>query len=212
MYKCTLFLDPTIIDASTPTTIQLGMLFRNEIQTISFTPTVTGSLPPDNGSFRLKIDALQTDLITYSSNNTILATNMETAFKNIVEDDVTITYAETVSGVRKFTVTFYGINKNKAYGIISSADNTITPAHTISASKVTSGSPINTVAPDIGIETTAPTGINFTSISASGLEVGTLHASEGFPIWIKRTIPFLAESLDDDGVKIRMRVRSSATV
>lgn len=209
MYECTVYTTPTILESSTPSTVLIGMVIRDEIQTISLTPLATGSLPPDSGSFRLEIDSLQTDLITYTANNTILAANMETAFKAIMEDDVTIDYAGTVDNVKNFTVTFYGINKNKAFGVIDYADNTITPAHSIAAAKSVIGSPINTVAPDIGVDTSVPTAINFTLPSTSGLSIGTLRASEGFPLWIKRTVPSLAENLVGDGIKLRVKVKTS---
>jgi len=206
MYECSLYTVPTVLDAPTPTSVLIGLLFRDEIQTISFVPLATGSLPPDSGSFKLKIDALQTQLITWTSNTTTLATNVEYALKAILENDVTVVYAGTALN---FTVTFYGINKNKAFSIIDSADNTIIPAHDIEAVKTVAGSPINTVAPDIGVESSPPSGINFTIPSTPGLSVGTLRASEGFPVWVKRIVPFLAESLDADGIRVRVRVKTS---
>lgn len=209
MYDCTLYTRSTAPEALTPTSVLIGMIFRNEVQTISLTPLASGSLPPDSGSFRLEIDALQTELITYTSDNAALAANMETAFKAIMEDDVTITYDDTVDDVKKFTVTFDGVNKNKAFGVIDSANNTIIPAHSITVTKAVVGSPINTVAPDIGEENTAPNGINFTLPGTSGLSVGTLRASEGFPVWVKRTVPFLAETLDGDGITVKLRVKTS---
>jgi hypothetical protein len=212
MYECTLFATPTISDPPTPTDVVIGILFRNEVQTISLTPQASGSLPPDSGSFRLKVDELQTDLITYSSDDTTLAANMETAFKAILENDVTITYESTVDDVRNFTVTFYGINRNKAFGVIEGEDNTIVPGHDIAAEKSVVGSPINTVAPDIGEENTAPNGISFVFPDDTGLLVGTLRANEGFPVWVKRTVPVLAESLDGDGITVKLRVKTSPTV
>jgi hypothetical protein len=212
MYDVTLYVESTDPDASTPTSISIGFLFRNEIQTISFTQLASGSLPPDSGSFRLKIDALQTDLISYTSDNTQLAANMETALKAILENDVTVNYSGTSGGIKNFTVTFYGINRNKALGVIDTTDNTIVPAYSISASKSVVGSPINTVAPDIGDEKTVPNGINFTKITSTGLSIGTLRASEGFPVWVKRVVPFLAESQEGDGIRVKVRVKSSSTL
>jgi hypothetical protein len=205
MYKCTLFTSPTVDD--TTTSILLGLAFRNEVQSLSFTPTETGSVPPEGGTFRLEINSLQTELITYTSDNTLLAANMEEALKNILEDDVTVTYSGT-----NFTVTFYGVNKNKSFDLLEATYNTITPAYDIEAEKLTIGSPINTIAADIGHEKTVPNGITFTLVGNNGLEIGTLHSNEGFPVWVKRVIPYLSDPLADDGVKVRMHIKSSPNI
>ena len=152
MYECRMFLDPIFPEADTPASVLVGMLFRDEIQTISITPLEASSLPPDDsGSFRLKIDDLETELITWTSDANDLASNMETAFKAIMEDDVTIEYAGLVGDATTFTVTFYGINQNKAFGVIEVSDNSAVPAQAVTAEKVVIGSPINTVATDIGV-------------------------------------------------------------
>ena len=196
----------------TPTRIYIGSLFREENQLLKLTPAESISTP--SGSFKLQIDSSETELISYTSDNTILATRMQSALNEILEDNVIVTFdgIDTDTVTKIFSVSFYGINKNKAFGTISVTDNTIIPVHTASITKSVIGSPINTVTIDIGEELTPPTGIIFAIPSASGIMIGTLRPNEGFPLWIKRVVPPLADSVEDDGVRILCKIRSSPTL
>jgi hypothetical protein len=71
-YNFSLFMNSPL-DNNSPTKIYLGFAFANEEQIITMTPTTVGSPPPSSGSFRLILGDKQTGLISYNSDNNILA-------------------------------------------------------------------------------------------------------------------------------------------
>lgn len=54
----------------------------------------------------------------------------------------------------------------------------------VTIKKVVEGSPINQIAPIIPTDESAPNGVSF---GTSPINLGNIFASEGFPVWIKRT-------------------------
>jgi hypothetical protein len=206
MYEVTLS-SRSLSTTNTPTTMLIGVLLRNEIQTVTLSPTIVGSVSPDAGGFRLIIDSIQTDMISYDSDNDVLAESMDAALKSILEGDVSVTFSGLSGTDKTFAVTFYGINRNKAFGTLDIDDNTMVPAHTFVADKSIVGSPINNVANDIEQETFAPTGVSFAAMST--LSIGKLDSSSGFPVWLKRTIPPLAEFQDADGEFLKISAKTS---
>jgi hypothetical protein len=197
-------------DNNSLTKIYLGFTFANEEQIITMTPA-EGSPPPASGSFRLVIGDRQTSLISYNSDNNILASSMQTALRNVLENGVDVIFTGLEDNVKIFKVGFYGNNKNKAFSILECTDNTILPVHTFGFEKTVIGSPINTVATEIEQENDVPNGISFIIPNSSGISLGTLRPGEGFPIWIKRIIPAFSSVREADGFKLRMRMTVNAT-
>lgn len=165
--------------------VYVGLLQQNAVQSLEFTSL------PTSGTFTLTVQGLKSDVITWSSNTTTLASNIQTALQAVT--DCSVSYS---SG--KYNITFEGVLQNKALTIMSITDNNLSPAVTPTIAHVTFGSPINTIAPDTGNENTAPTGVTFMSMLTSTL-IGTLYPSEGFPIWIQRVVAAGFDSVEGDG-------------
>jgi hypothetical protein len=176
-------------------TIYLGLLLQNDVQKLDFTANV-----PTGGTFTISIHGMKSDTITWDSSTTTLATRIQEAISAVVE----CTVAVPTPGTHIYTITFQGILGNKALTSMSVTDNALTPSVSPSITKVTTGSPINTIAPDIGDEKTVPTGIPFITTLTPGTLIGTLFPSEGFPVWIKRVVAPGFEAVEEDGFKLHI--------
>lgn len=181
-------------------TLELGLLRQNAVQNLEFSEIAT------SGTFTITIQGLKSNTITWDNDSTILANNIETALQAV--SDCTV---EIISSFY-YKITFKGILGNKALTDMSITDNNLEPYGTIipTVSQVIKGSPINTVAPDTGIENLSPTGVPFASIVKPGIEVGTLFPSEGFPIWFKRSIEAGFDSVEGDGFNLHIQAKISS--
>lgn len=180
-------------------TVQLGVLLQNEVQSLNFNTIPTG------GSFTISVQGLKSDTITWDGDPGVLAERIEEAISAVTDCSVTVPTA----GTHVYHIEFQGILGNKALSTMSVTDNVLLPSpiSPITA-RVTYGSPINTVAPDIGDEKIAPTGIAFSTPLAPGLHIGKLSPSEGFPVWVKRIVTPGFEAVEDDGFELKVEVSS----
>lgn len=110
---------------------------------------------------------------------------------------------------RIFEIQFLGVDNNRYHPILVLVTNAITPTSPIiEIYKTKNGCPINSIAPEIEVETTLPFGVNFVSTDADNpILIGTLNAGDSFPIWVKRTTSVEAEPLSSDGFTLRMMGR-----
>jgi hypothetical protein len=178
------------------TDIQLGFLQQNSVQRLQF------STAPTSGSFTISVQGLKSGVISWNNDPDVLATSIQTAIQTVTDCSVTV----TTEGDFDFNITFKGVLGNKAIESISVTDNNLSPDTTPTITQVTSGSPINTVAPDTGIDMVAPTGVPFVSATYPGVSIGTIYPSEGFPLWIKRTILPSFDQVEGDGFKLHLIV------
>jgi hypothetical protein len=192
-YQVTLYIDYL---SNEGTTLTVGLLFQNEIQTLRFVGSPTG------GTFQISVQGLVTEAISWNSDNTILAASIKTALDNKFGNSTV-----TVSGTNTFTITFLGDLQNKALSNMALSNNQITPLGTVTeqVSRVQFGSPINTIAPDTGSTKMTPNGVPFLSILSPGIVVGSLYPSEGFPVWIKRVLPPESIAVETDGFKLQLK-------
>lgn len=175
--------------------IDLGMLLQNEIQRVAFSGGPTG------GQFRLSIQGVLTDWIVWNSDGTALAA----AIQNAITDKVT-TCTVTNPTTDTFNITFTGDYKNKAISLISVIKSSLTPSGVdAQVTRLQSGSPINTIAPDTGNALIIPTGVPFFQPLNPGVNVGTISPAEGFPVWVKRTVAAGFGAVDKDGFTLKLK-------
>lgn len=172
------------------TSVAVGVLIQNEIQTI----IIGGS--PTGGTFSLTYTgsvngvafSQTTSLITWSSNASTTATNIQTALNSL-----SLLGGVIVSGSgTTYTITFAGINGNRDHALLQVAANNITGSNvTLTTNEVQAGAPINAIAPNIGFQNQTPFGIVFSTPTsqATGITIGTLDPLDIFYIWLKRTVP-----------------------
>lgn len=178
--------------------VELGILQQNAVQRLTFPQTVTG------GTFTITIQGVKTPTINWDSDPSVLASNIQTAIQTITGCSV----VNTVSGQFSYTITFTGAMGNKSISLLLVTDNNLQPYGSLpTITQVLLGSPINTVAPET-IPAVIPTGIPFNSALFPGVVIGTLYPSEGFPLWIMRTIAPGFEAVENDGFNLHLRAQS----
>ena len=194
-------------DPTTGTDIEMWLPLRNEQQQIVFNnfAQVTG------GYFILKNgpadNATPTSQISWSSNITTLASNIQSALSAIFSVSVTGSLSGTTG---TFIVTFINDDGNKLHPILAVAENALslpngTEEITISSVMlpVTNpsglvvmtpqrGTPINDVAENMFFSNNLPTAANWTTSDTGFILVGTLRPADAFFVWFKRTIPSAA--------------------
>lgn len=177
-------------------TVQLGVLLQNAAQSLRF------GIIPTGGTFTLTIQGLKSSTITWDDDPTALGEAIQTALETVTDCEV-----ELLSDQFYYRITFKGILANKALTTLSVTDNNLLPYGTIipTVQTVVIGSPINTIAPDTGFENNAPTGIAFYS-AVIPVNIGALNPSEGFPVWVKRTISPGFEAVEGDGFVLHTNV------
>lgn len=112
----------------------------------------------------------------------------------------------------EFAVSFEGDSANKSHPLlrVASGGNTLTGPDSpiVSISKTTDGSPINSVAPLLSLETVPPARVSFlTSDRSARIQVGTLGPGDGFPVWIRRVTNAGAEYMENDYFAFRITGR-----
>lgn len=180
-------------------TCAIGVLTRNEKQDITFV-NVSG------GNFTLSVDSIETDTIDFTFDPTLMASAIQTALRalsNASEVEV------SSSGDNAYRVEWAGVDASTAYPIMMFGSNNLLPDDPLGEAEATfvrfqSGSPVNSIAPDTGAITTAPTGVTFSEPDLnSPIVVGTVRAGSGFPVWIRRTTDPETEANASDGVTLK---------
>jgi hypothetical protein len=106
-----------------------------------------------------------------------------------------------------FTLFFSGSLDNKSHPLVELVDSSLSGASSVSVSifRVTTGSPINTVAPSIPTRSTPPAGVTFLPTSGSSkISIGNLGPGDSMPVWIRRTTPAGTEFKEGDSVTVRL--------
>lgn len=180
---------------------QLGATIANEIQTMAFNDY------PQGGTFKINLDGYITDDINYSDVSATMASNTQTALRNLPNaQEATV----TVLGVDYFQITFSGQNSNHKYPLMILVDNNLTPQSggeqpTVTFVETQVGSPINLIAVDIGDPTTPPTGIVFSEpTEVAPYTIGVIKPTEVFAIWLQRITDPETEPVSLDGLRIKI--------
>lgn len=189
-------------------TVTLGLQKATETQRISVIGPVTdGSLDLIYGSDSMRV--------FWMGSPAGFATDLQTKLRALnragyqLVPNVSVVPAVPVGNRYDFSVTFAGASANKSHPLlrVASGGNNLTGPDTpiVSVSKTTEGSPINSVAPTLSVETIAPARVAFsTSDSSARLGVGRLGPGEGFPVWVRRVTLAGAEYAKDDYFAFRI--------
>lgn len=179
-----------------PVQLSIGVNTVDDVQTLTINGTPTG------GSIILNYDGSNTASITYSviSGVTGFATAIQNALNALSELSGVTCTGINFGTYQQYTITFSGDDGNRYQPtLIVSNSLTGTGVNTTMA-KAINGSPINSIAPLITSSLSAPAGINFIQTSISNKKyIGLLKATEGFPIWIRRSIPSQTNASNQSG-------------
>jgi hypothetical protein len=190
------WIDSQSVDGAT---CDLGIIQANEMQDLTFI-NVSG------GTFQLSLDGHVTGDIAYAFDPTILATNILLGLRKLPNaTQVEVTF----QGGNSFRVEWKNLEKNKRYPLLILSTNNLEqndplqPA-TIVIEEFQAGTPINAIAPDIGIPTSPPAGVVFSQPGVNTpLEIGVLKPSEGFSLWLRRTTEAETQPTPNDGLVIK---------
>jgi hypothetical protein len=141
---------------------------------------------------------------------------LQASLNNLVVDgdfllrDVTVA-AQGISPIRTiFDINFNGTDGARNHpALVIEADN-LTPTNVgVAVSTPQEGAPVNTIAVEIGLETTPPGGIGFFAPSQiSPIAIPRLDPEDGFPLWVKRTTVAGSSASDSDGFSLRFAAES----
>lgn len=186
-------------------TVELGIEQVNEIQRIQIDDSVV-----TGGSVTLSFDGVEFTT-AFNSDLGAWAAELQTVLNGLLKDGESmlsnaVVTAQQVSPTRIIVdVNFNGndgsINHPK-FVIIS--DDIIPSAAIVSISTPQEGAPVNTIASEIGLETTPPGGVGFFApTEQSPIVIPRLNSEDGFPLWIKRFIPPASDPQEKDGFSLR---------
>jgi hypothetical protein len=176
-------------------TCSLGIPIADEIQTMTFSGA-TG------GDFTLTLDDQTTGTINYSATPATLADNIQTALQALDNASSVVVSSESAT---VYTVTWSGDDGSRKYPLLELEDNNLTPGgSTISFAESVAGSPVNSIAVEIGVSTNPPSGVTFSQPdSGDPVVLALVHDGEGLPVWIRRTTEAGTEATSSDSLVVR---------
>jgi hypothetical protein len=182
-----------------PVLIEIGFNFQDEIQSV----TISNYSLISGGSFTLTytdIAGTHNFTIPWNANVNTWASSFQTAIRIITNlEDVVVN--PIVNGFDLiFQVFFVGTAEKRSHDILVLNNNSLIGATGINIVKTVNGAPINSVADQIDVATTAPVGITF----ATSAIVGIIRPYDAVPIWIKRIVPANSPALENDGFTLRL--------
>lgn len=196
-------------------TMELGIESRDETQRI----TINGG-SMTGGSLELSYRG-QPFTINHNSDLGVMATQLQTALRALTDNDdkkffrdVTVTAQTAGSGTVIFDIRFVNRDGKRNHDKLEEVNNLLEPLGVIDVFITTpqEGAPINTIAPEINVETTPPGGVGFFAASLiSPITLPRLDPDEGFPLWVKRTTEAGVEAKEKDGFKLRFSAQSMET-
>lgn len=192
-------------DAPGDVTVDFGFIFQNERQYIfvgNFTEGTT------TGSFDVKYTNAQGNSTFTVNADTI--TNMTASVLSGMESalgagNATVTGGQIPGNPLTFQVDFVTKAGNRFHDIMETLNITLSnpsnPQPTATVQKTSNGSPVNSEADSIDIDTTAPNNVTFDATDAA---LGEMKGLDIIPIWIRRTIPAGSGAIETDGFILRV--------
>ena len=192
-------------------TIEVGIIDQNESQRILLA-SQDGVTPINGGSFDI-VYMGQTVTTNYNSDLTVWATNIQEQLLDLQNEDgvnlidgVTVTPLIAGSASFVFDLTFTGLDAKRNVDLFEIANNNITPPTDITVSTLQEGSPVNTIAPLLDIDTTPPSNVVFFDPTLDEpILIPKLNSGDGFPIWFKRTTPAESAAVPADFITLGIR-------
>jgi hypothetical protein len=178
---------------------KIGVIKRNEIQTIE----VTGS--PTGGYFILTYEG-DTAKINWNADMDIVASRIETRLNAIPSLSGLLVLSDGSPPDVTFTVHFEKGNRCRAHDLLKLKSNHLTGGVTdIAIARVQGGSPINTIAQEITNEIQKPDKVGFKDTDLNNPEpIGDLQHGDGFPLWAQRVTTKGTPALQNDGIVITL--------
>jgi len=173
----------------------LGVRTATDLQRVEVTGTVV------TGNFILDYDGTQFT-VPHNPNVVQWATNFQDQISAISGlEDVEVGVFNNSTTVF-FTVGFLGDSDNKYHPLLTLINNNLVGSNTISISKLADGSPINAITASITSPKITPGGVSF---EEDAIVIGTLLPTDGFPLWIKRTMTPNSTPKENDGFTLKFR-------
>lgn len=196
LFLCQVYIAEQVEEGAT---VYVGIPLRTETQLLTINGTISG------GSITLTYDGVETAAIAYDASTSIWGTNIANALNTLTALANISVEVTTGTGTISFLIKFAGVDNYRFHPLL-----TTTGSYTGETSKTLTrsvgGSPINSIADEIEVETTTPAGITWLLPSEfDPISVGTLGPGEGFPVWLKRVVDSNADGVGLDGVTIRFR-------
>ena len=185
--------------------IEIGVEQRDETQRITLdNATVSG------GSLTLSYSG-ESFISNFNSDLGVWATELESTLNNLVVADEFLLRNVSVAaqGIGPdqviFDINYLGIDGARNHPILVVEEDNLTPASVdVVVSTPQEGSPVNTVASEIGLETTPPGGVTFFSpTEIVPISIPRLDPADGFPLWVKRTTAAESAAKESDGFSLR---------
>jgi alpha-tubulin suppressor-like RCC1 family protein len=179
----------TDIQKNIPIQIDLGFTLNDDVQQITVSGSITdGYIILEYTDIAAKV--YNTSRIYWSGSMPDFATQIQNQLNYLEPIVGGITVSASVgSGFTNIIITFGEDDGNKVHNLLNIQNYLNGTGINIQISKISDGSPINTIADKIEASNVAPSGIFFQSTNNLNKKtIGTLQLDEGFPIWIRRTI------------------------
>ena len=184
--------------------VEIGIEERDEIQRITLDGIAT------SGSFTLSYEGISF-VSVFNSDLGTWAAALQATLRALMDGGGDLFFKDiVVSASASGTTTIFDVSfplqdgsRNHDSFVLESDD--LGPASVdIVLSTPQQGSPINTIAPQISVETTPPGGVGFfVPTAASPIQIPKLIADDGFPLWVKRITPAEAIPIQNDGFTMR---------
>ena len=179
-------------------TVQIGVAKVTEVQTV----LVSGDV--GSGDIVLKYDQSQFS-VQWDSSTTVLAENMVSGLVSVGVLGAEVSIGTSIQSVRSISVSFKGQSDNRSHPLLELYENNLDTSPAITISREASGSPINSIATQIAVDTATPSKVEFSTTSpAQRISIGSLQPGDGFPVWIRRTTPADADFLQTDNFVFRI--------
>jgi len=185
----------------------VGVAGQDELQNINISQNIS------NGSFSIQyepsnLNAFPPVNVAFSSDLATWATNLQNALNSIpgVNNGVHVIAAALQVGV-SFDILFEGLAGQRSQELLAITKNNLTPSAAITVTRKITGGPVNVDTIQIPAATTLPSGVNFVNASQlSPVVIPLLNPTEGFAVWLQRTVIAGAPAIANDGLVLRISV------
>jgi len=171
---------------------------KTDIQHVTVTQGATG------GSLTLNYEG-DNFTFNYDANEITWAQNFEDSLNAL--DGVTDANVDYISVDfnDRFIVTFGGTYDQRKHTLLTLVSNDLTGGVSVTLAKHTDGSPIQTTAIIIAVNTATPTNVQFsTPTEASPITIGAIKPGDVVPFWIRRTTVAGTDAIRNDGFGFRL--------
>lgn len=157
--------------------VEMGLDKSTEIQKLNIIGIVLF------GSLTIRYESTQL-VVPWGSSAGQFETNLQNQISSVSPGAIVST--SILGNSYNFTISF---SDNRSHSLLELLDNGLVGSDQpiVSFSRVASGSPVNSVAPTLSVDTVPPVRVLFSSpTKGSKLELGTLRPGDKVPVWIRR--------------------------